>query len=149
METPIYGAIEWTSLLLRLRQYASQRSGLYLKKAWGIYVVDRFTGIEIWENPHLTFFTFPARIMQDGHISTGDGIFGFDNIGKMQTRPYYLAEDTSRTQSVLTLRPRRDFIQAVKERSKRLTSGQRPPTFSKQGQEYEVTLQHGTYSQWL
>ncbi|KAF8908722.1 hypothetical protein CPB85DRAFT_1436007 [Mucidula mucida] len=73
--------------------------------------------------------------MQDGHISTGDGIFGFDNIGKMQTRPYYLAEDTSRTQSVLTLRPRRDFIQAVKERSKRLTSGQRPPTFSKQGQE--------------
>ncbi|KAF8908703.1 hypothetical protein CPB85DRAFT_1435988 [Mucidula mucida] len=86
---------------------------------------------------------------KDGHISTGDGVFGFDNVGKKQTRPYYLAEDTSRKQSVLALRPRRDFIQDVKERSKQLTSGQRPPTFSKQGQEYEVTLQHGTYSQWL
>ncbi|KAF9031517.1 hypothetical protein BDZ89DRAFT_1111794 [Hymenopellis radicata] len=103
-------------------------------------------------NPHLTFLIFPARIMQDGHISTGDGVFGFDNVGKKQTRPYHLLEDGSGKQSMLTLGQRREFIHSVKdqrERTKRLTSGQRPPTFSKLGQEYEVTLQHGTYSQWL
>ncbi|KAF9031532.1 hypothetical protein BDZ89DRAFT_1131819 [Hymenopellis radicata] len=95
-------------------------------------------------NPNLTFLTFPAMIRTDGHISTCDGVFGFDNVGKKQTRPYHLSEDGSE-QSMLTLGQRQEFIQAIKDqqaRTKGFRSGQRPQTFTGLGDEYEEYSVH-------
>ncbi|KAF9031525.1 hypothetical protein BDZ89DRAFT_1063922 [Hymenopellis radicata] len=95
-------------------------------------------------NANLSFVTFPAMVHQSIHVSTLDGVFGFDGVDTSAMRKHQSEADALVPLSMTSLEQRNDLIQAV--RTWRATHQTRSrATFSSEGQEYTVALHDGEF----